>query len=445
MSDRVQSWKWYVCGLLMFATVVNYMDRLALNTLAIQIQQHFHLNNEQYGRIELGFGLAFALGSLLMGWLVDRIGVYWLYPVVLTGWSATGFLTGICDGYGELLVLRSLLGFFESGHFPCGLRVVQILMEVRDRPFANSLMQSGAALGAIMTPKVVELLFEDSPQGWRRPFLVIGAGGIAWVAFWFLSMRPRDLPVAKGEEGEKGRGGERENGRMEEGEKSLDSARPISPSPVLPFSPSSSGSPSSESFLAVVCTKRFLALAIIVVCINLTWQFFRVWLPKFLQEGREYSLNDALSFLTWYYVAADGGVIAAGFVSGWLARHGWSPNAARIWVFAACSVLAAQATAAALAPSGVVLWGALMLVAVGSLGVFGVYYSLLQDLSRTHQGKLSGVLSTLTWVVSATFHPLFGAYLDATKSYDLAVGLLGWLPMLSLIALLTLWRSPEPR
>ena len=70
------------------------MDRLTVNTLSIEIQAEFHLNDEQYGYTELGFGMAFAVGSLLFGWLVDRMGVYWLYPVVLVGWSAMGFLTG---------------------------------------------------------------------------------------------------------------------------------------------------------------------------------------------------------------------------------------------------------------------------------------------------------------------------------------------------------------
>ena len=93
-AGRSQTWRWYICVLLLLATVVNYMDRLTVNTLATEIQAEFLLNNKQYGYLELGFGLAFAAGSLLFGWLVDRIGVYWLYPVVLVGWSAMGFLTG---------------------------------------------------------------------------------------------------------------------------------------------------------------------------------------------------------------------------------------------------------------------------------------------------------------------------------------------------------------
>lgn len=119
-GGRTTTWRWYICVLLLLATVVNYMDRLTINTLAIEIQKEFALNDKQYGYTELGFGMAFAAGSLLFGWLVDRVGVYWLYPLVLVGWSAMGFLTGLSHSYEELLGLRIMLGLFEAGHFPCG-------------------------------------------------------------------------------------------------------------------------------------------------------------------------------------------------------------------------------------------------------------------------------------------------------------------------------------
>src|SRR5262249_12013000 len=146
-TSRSATWTWYICVLLMFATLVNYMDRSTANNLAFEIQQEFNLNNKEYGNLEMGFGLAFAAGSFFFGYLVDRIGVYWLYPGVLLGWSLMGFLTGLSQSYTQLLVLRSLLGLFESGHFPCGLKTVQILLAPRDRAMGNSLLQSGTALG----------------------------------------------------------------------------------------------------------------------------------------------------------------------------------------------------------------------------------------------------------------------------------------------------------
>ncbi len=413
-GGRSGTWRWYVCVLLLLATVVNYMDRLTANTLATEIQAEFKLDNEQYGNLELGFGLAFAAGSLLFGWLVDRIGVYWLYPVVLVGWSAMGFLTGLSRTYSDLLILRILLGLFEAGHFPCGLKTVQILLAPGDRALGNSLLQSGTALGAVLAPQAIKLLLTEGEGGWRRPFLVIGAGGTAWVLLWLLSVRPRDL-------------------------------RQTAPAAIASPEAAVAEDPPGSGFLDLVFSRRFLALAVMVVCINLNWHLFRVWLPKFLREARGYGRDDMLNFTTFYYMAADVGAIAAGAITGRLARRGVSVFASRMWVYAGCCLLTTLTTAAAVLPAGPLLLGALLVVAFGGLGSYAAFYSLTQDLSTKHQGKLSGALATVSWLVTASFHPTFGRYLDRTRSYDLVVGVMGWLPMVALVAVLLLWRPGRDR
>jgi ACS family hexuronate transporter-like MFS transporter len=404
--DRSAAWRWSICVLLLLATVVNYMDRLTANTLSVEIMREFRLDNEQYGQLELGFGLAFAAGSLVCGWLVDRFGVYWLYPGVLVGWSAMGFLTGLSRSFNELLVLRTLLGLFESGHFPCGLKTIQTLLAPRDRAMGNSLIQSGAALGAVLAPQAIKALLTGGESGWRMPFLVIGAGGASWVVLWFLFVRPSDVRPSRPAGGRS---------------TAVGAPRP------------------GPTFLEVALTPRYLSLAILVVCINLNWHLFRVWLPKFLREGRGYGQDEMLNFMTLYYAAADAGVLTAGAVSGWLARRGFSVHSARLWVFAGCCLLTTSTTAAALLPAGRWLTAALLTVACGGLGVFPIYYALTQDLSREHQGKVSGSLSTVTWLMTATFHPVFGRYLDRTRNYDLAIGASGWLPSLGLAGVLLLW------
>ena len=317
-----------------------------------------------------------------------------------------GFLTGLSRSYQELLLLRILLGLFEAGHFPCGLKTVQLLLAPRDRALGNSLLQSGTALGAVLAPQAIKLLLVDGDSSsWRRPFLVIGAGGMAWIVLWFLSIRPRDLQAAE-------RSKERQAEQAAGGD---------------------------EGIWALVFSRRYLALAIMVVCINLNWHLFRVWLPKFLREARHYERDEMLNFTTFYYVAADAGAIAAGALTGWLARRGLSVFSSRMWVFAGCCLLTTLTTAAAFLPRGPLLLGALLVVAFGGLGSYAAYYSLTQDLSLRHQGKISGSLSTITWITTAAFHPIFGNYLDRTKRYDLVVGAMGWLPLLSLFAVLLLW------
>src|SRR5215510_4497324 len=107
---RPSSWKWWVCGLLLLATMINYMDRQTLANAAVRITKEFQLTQEQYGNLELAFGLAFAAGSLLFGFVADRVSVRWLYPLVLALWSVMGIITGWMETYSGLIICRTLLG-----------------------------------------------------------------------------------------------------------------------------------------------------------------------------------------------------------------------------------------------------------------------------------------------------------------------------------------------
>ena len=118
-ASRSGSWKWWVCGLLLLATTINYMDRQTLANAAVRITREFQLSKEQYGNLELAFGWAFAAGSLLFGVIADIVSVRWLYPAVLFAWSLMGFLSAHTTGFNELLVCRTFLGLFEAGHWPC--------------------------------------------------------------------------------------------------------------------------------------------------------------------------------------------------------------------------------------------------------------------------------------------------------------------------------------
>ena len=118
-------WVWWVSGLLLLATMLNYMDRQTLSNLQVRIKTELSLSNELYGNMEWGFGWSFAAGSLFFGYLSDRVSVRLLYPAVLLAWSSIGVLTGFCDGYESMLWCRIVLGFFEAGHWPCALRTTK--------------------------------------------------------------------------------------------------------------------------------------------------------------------------------------------------------------------------------------------------------------------------------------------------------------------------------
>src|SRR5258706_9209900 len=222
------------------------------------------LSNTQFGTIDLAFGMAFAIGSIVNGLIADRLSIRWLYPLMLTGWSLAGVATGYGDRIGELLgtafpgllplgsaeqlkssqaflgmiVCRSVLGYFESGHWPCALITTQRLLAGSDRALGNSVLQSGASIGAVLTPLVAWLMLTPDAGSWRLPFTVIGFVGMAWMVPWLTLIRSHDLrrPAAIAYT-------------------ALDAVKDVSLEPAV--------------FL-----RRFAVLLAIVIPINMVWQFF---------------------------------------------------------------------------------------------------------------------------------------------------------------------------
>jgi ACS family hexuronate transporter-like MFS transporter len=410
--------------------MINYMDRQTLANLSVRVTQALGLTEKQYGTVEFSFALGFAAGSLLFGFLADRLSVRWLYPAVLVGWSGAGILTGFAQNYEQLLICRIILGVFEAGHWPCALVTTQRLMNADDRSLGNSVLQSGAAIGAIVTPPLVLGIIRwadpqepiriahqalggglalaatgPGPSVWQLPFLVIGCIGLLWVVAWFALVRRGNLDLTPAQ--------------------------------------SSVASDNRTSLWDAVWDRRFLVLFILVTALNTTWQLIRAWITKFLIQGRGYAESDALWFNSAYYIAADAGCLLAGAVTLGLARRGLDPHKARLSVYALCAGLTSLTFLAGTMPAGWGLLVLLLLIAAGSLGLFPCYYSFSQELSRTHMGRVSGILAAAGWVVSAPFQIWFGQLVDRTKSYDLGIMLAGLPPLIGLVALLLLWRKPR--
>lgn len=420
LTARSSLWKWAVCALLLCASMLMYMDRQTLPSVATRITREFKLSQEQYGNIEMTFGYAFAVGAFTFGIMADKWSVRWLYPALLMAWSAMGFCTGLVESYSGLLVCRTLLGFFESGHWPCALKTTQRLLSREQRTMGNSVLQSGASFGAIITPLMMNWMLagRTEPGLWRQPFLVIGSFGVLWLIAWFMLLRKSDFEAAPTPQG----------------------------APELQASLSDRASSAGEgSFWRVVVSRRFLVLVVIVACINTCWQIIRAWLPKFLQEGRGYGESEALYFNSLYYIATDIGCLGAGAASLWLVKRGLSVHGSRALVYGCCAVLTALTAIAAFLPKGWLLLAMLWVVGAGALGLFPCYYSFTQELSTRHQGKVTGLLGLVAWVVSSPFQKLFGRLVDRTGSFDMGIALAGWLPLMAFVFLWLFWdrRSKE--
>lgn len=410
---RGAAWKWTVCGLLLLATMINYMDRLTLNLLAPEIQAEMHLNDEQYGQIEWVFGVGFAVGALLMGWSADRWNVWWLYPMAVLTWSAAGFVTGFAQTLLTLMMCRLWLGVCEAGNWPCALRTTQRILRPDERTMGNSILQSGAAIGAIVTPFIV-LALVGGEGTWRYPFFVVGAVGTFWVAIWLMIVRRADL------------------------------ALPDSTATAQTSAP-------AEPLLPIYLQRRFFVLVVLVITINLTWHFFRAWLPKFLRVTHEYDATAVNYFTSAYYLATDIGSLTAGFATLYIARRWAVPvHWSRVVVFVSAASLTTLSVVVSQLDKGPLLLGLLLVIGFGALALFPVYYSLSQELTVRHQGKITGTLGFCTWMASATMHPIVGKWLDSTREatgqpdYKTAVAIAGLFPLLGVVALLFFWGKDRP-
>ncbi len=401
-EPRPAHWKWIVCGLLLLASAINYMDRQTLANAAVRISREFSLTQTEYGNVEAVFGYAFAAGSIAFGWLADRVSIRWLYALVLALWSVAGFATGFVRNYDELLACRTLLGFFEAGHWPCGIRTTRMLLDARQRSLGNGVLQSGASVGAIITPLIMSALMTADLATWRLPFQVIGAASLLWILPWLLLLKRDDLPPAISAE-------------------HRDEA--------------------TGNFWRVIFSRRMLIVFFVIACINTTWQILRAWLPKFLQEGRGYSENHALWFNSAWFAATDIGCLGAGALAVWLARRHLSVHTARVVVFAASGALCASCVLVPWLGKGWQLLFVLALTGAGALGVFPIYHAFTQDISGAHQGRITGVAGVAAWLIPAQIQKLFGMLADRTGSFDLGLALAGFLPVLAAVPLWLLWET----
>ncbi len=469
-TARGPAWKWWVCGLLLLATMVNYMDRLTLNQTAKRVMAEVGFDERGYGELESAFAYAFALGAVLFGWLSDRVNVRWLYPAALLAWSAAGFATGLAQGFYGLLACRFSLGLAEAGHWPCALRTTQHILPPAERSMGNSILQSGAAVGAVLTPLLI-LALPKEPGTWRYPFLIVGAIGASWVLLWLALVRPADLRR----------------------DAPPDSASPLilllvlaglfgvksairwmrDPPPWLPVTLSWASElpawlPLAVSFLVsatgivlvlgwllrsthddaesdrAVFLRRLGVLVVVVVMLNGTWHYFRAWLPLFLQNQHGYSEDFMNWFLLAYYVSTDIGSLAAGSATLGLVRWGLPVHPSRLAVFSACALLCTLAAAAAFLPPGPMLLGVLLVIGFGALGLFPNYYSFSQGLTSRHQGKLTGALGCTCWLAMSPVHEAVGDVVKETGSYSAGMATAGFAPLVAVAALILFWGKESP-
>ncbi len=184
MSDaKIGNYRWTICSLVFFATTINYLDRQVISLLKPTLEKEFNWTETDYSNIVIAFTLAYALGMLGVGRIIDKIGTKLGYAFSLILWSIAAILHAFATSTFSFAAYRALLGVSESGNFPAAIKTVAEWFPKKERALATGIFNSGTNIGAIIAPIVVPWIAIN--YSWQMAFIATGAVGFLWLIFWF--------------------------------------------------------------------------------------------------------------------------------------------------------------------------------------------------------------------------------------------------------------------
>jgi ACS family hexuronate transporter-like MFS transporter len=174
--------RWTICALLFFATTINYIDRQTLSILAPTLQTTLGWNEIDYGRIVASFQAAYALGLVVFGVVLDRVGARKGLSGAIVFWSLASMAHAFASSVAGFSAARIALGLGEAGNFPAAIKTVAEWFPKKERALAAGIFNSGSNIGAIFAPLIVP--FVALHYGWRGAFIATGTLGFLWLFFW---------------------------------------------------------------------------------------------------------------------------------------------------------------------------------------------------------------------------------------------------------------------
>ena len=301
------NYRWRICALLFFATTVNYMDRQVLGLLAPDLQRIIGWNEIQYGYIVTSFKAAYAIGLLLAGRLMDRLGTRLGYALAVGMWSLAAMGHALASSVLGFGIARFLLGLGEAGNFPAGIKTVAQWFPKKERALATGIFNSGTNVGAIIAPLTVPWIAIH--LGWRWAFLFTSLFSVTWLVLWLTTYRSPD-----------------EQSGISASELQHIHSDPPEAAGKVPWSKLL---PHRQTWAFIIA--KFLTDPI--------WWFFLFWLPKFFNSRYGLTLADLGAPLVTIYVMSDIGSIAGGWLSSRLIKKGWTVNRARKTTMFVCAVM----------------------------------------------------------------------------------------------------------
>ena len=189
MKNRL---RWGICGLLFFATTVNYMDRQVLGILKPTLEKELGWQESDFGWIVFAFQGAYALMMPIAGRIIDWLGVKIGYTLAVIVWSLASMSHSLARTPLQFGMARFMLGIGEAANFPAAIKTIALWFPRRERALATGIFNSGSNIGAIVAPLLVPIV--AAAMGWRSAFLVTGALDIVWLIAWLLLFQLPQTP-----------------------------------------------------------------------------------------------------------------------------------------------------------------------------------------------------------------------------------------------------------
>lgn len=334
----VGNYRFTILAMLVYATTINYFDRSIIGVMAPTLEKMFHWSNTDYANIMIAFKVAYAIGMLTMGGIIDRLGTKKGYTLAIGIWSLFGMLHAVVRPAFSVIgfsIARFGLGFGESGHFPAAQKTVAEWFPKKERAFATGIYNAATSIGAILAPFIIAFIVSESGHNWQIPFLITGILSTIWVILWLrVYKKPEKHPKLKQNELD-----------YILSDSIVESEEKIAWSKVLPKR-------QTWAFAAAKIT-------------DAVWWFYLFWGAKFLADTFDVSIkNIGIPFLI-IYLLADSGSILGGWLSGAFIKKGWTTNKARKVTLLVCALIILPVCYVAITDNK---WFAVILIGIAAAG-----------------------------------------------------------------------------
>jgi ACS family hexuronate transporter-like MFS transporter len=385
-SSPIGRRRWLICGLLFFATTVNYMDRQVIGLLKPTLQLQFGWTEIGYSNIVLAFQFAYGAGLLFIGKLIDKLGTRKGFSLAVFVWSVAAMAHAAAGSVFQFAVARFCLGIGEAGSFPACVKAVAEWFPKRERALATGLFNCGSNIGAIVTPLAVPLI--TYRFGWRMAFIATGALGFLWIVCWLaIYHRPEEDKV-------------------------------ISSAELAYIQSDVQEQTTTISLRSMITHRQAWAVALGKFFTDPIWFVYLFWMPDFLSRNLGLDLRGMALPLFVIYSGASIGSVAGGWLSSALLKRGWTLNASRKTALLVCALAVTPIMIAAVTRNA---WLSVFLIALAAgahQGWSANIYTLASDMfPRSAVAAVVG-FATMIGMISGMFvSKAVGYILQRTGSY----------------------------